>query len=89
MYIDRIDTHGLILWLPAMPDATRAEIARQIVAEIVATAASADDVIELLDMRGFDLRLKVEHHGPQTYRIWSLSARRESWASARLAEAVG
>ena len=86
-HIERLDAHGLTFWLPPMPTKTAAEIARQDVAEVVANAADANEVLELLNIRGYSLVLKVNHHAPQDFREWSLSARHDTWASARLAEA--
>lgn len=87
-YINRLDVHGLTFWLPPMPSKTAAEIARQDIAEIVAKAADANETLELLNIRGYALTLKVNHHGPQNFREWSLSPRQDTWASARLAEAA-
>ncbi len=85
-YIERLDAHGLTLWLPPTQSKTAAEIARQDVAEVVAKAADANEVLELLNIRGYSLMLKVNHRGPQDFREWSLSARPDTWASARLTE---
>jgi len=85
-YIGRLDTHGLILWLPSMPSPAASEIVKQDIAEIVARAPDAGHAMQLLDMHGYSLRLKVNYHGPQTYAEWSLSARADTRASALLAE---
>ena len=86
-YVDRLDAHGLTIWLPPMPSASAAEIIRQDVAELAAQAADAEAVLPTLDSYGWSLILRVEHHGPQTYRIWTIAPRPVTWAAARVAEA--
>lgn len=82
-YIERLEARGLTLWLPPMPSPVAAQMLRDDIAEVLARAISADDALELLDIHGFALGLNVEHHGPQTYRIWTLAPRADTWASAR------
>lgn len=83
--IERIDTHDRILWLPALaPDVAVAY--RALLEGVLAPTKSWDEAAEILDMRGLLLTLKVEHHGPQTYREWSLAVCAGTWAAARLAE---
>lgn len=83
--IERIDTHDRTLWLPALaPDVAVAY--RSVLERVLAPAKSWDEAAEILDMRGVLLTLKVEHHGPQTYREWSLGIRMDTWAGAQLAE---
>lgn len=81
--IERIDIHGHIIWLPPLlPDvavATRAALER-----ILADTTSWDQAAELIDMRGGMLALKVNHHGPQDYREWSLLVREKSWLSDQI-----
>lgn len=83
--IERIDAHGRILWLPALaPDVAVAY--RALLERVLSSTKSWDEAAEILDMRGVLLTLNVEHHGPQTYREWSLGIRMDTWAGARIAE---
>lgn len=84
----RIDAFGLLLWLPPMSSLAASSILKQDIAEVLARAKSAEDALALLDIHGFNLLLRVNHHGAQTYTQWSLQPRRETWAAARIAEAA-
>lgn len=83
--IERIDIHGRILWLPRLaPDVAVA--VKALLATALADTTTWDEAAEIIDIRGGALVLKVEHHGPQDYRVWSIAARDNTWLSARIAE---
>jgi hypothetical protein len=83
--IERIDVHGRIVWLPPLaPDVAVA--LRSTLERAIANEPDWDHAAEIIDMRGGALVLKVEHHGPQNYREWSLMVRPNTWLSARMGE---
>lgn len=83
IFADHIDVFGHTVNLPPL-QANGAAAIKSIVSRTIADCPDWDAVMRALDSSGFDLSVRVNHHGPTDYLAWSLHARKNSWAAARM-----
>jgi len=87
-YTGRVDAHGMLFWLPAMPSIPASNKIKAHIEGLMSKAKNSDEALELLNMRGFGLMLCVNHHGPQKFDEWMVFAREKTYAAKLVAEAA-